>query len=552
MKSRTESLEIAQSKKFDLIIIGGGITGAGIAQNAALHGLSTLLIDQNDFASGTSSRTTKLIHGGLRYLEQFEFKLTTELCQERALLSQIAPHLVKEIDFILPLEKENHFFNLKARLGLSVYDLLSLASSAPHHHKVINANETFQIAPAITSNNINGAISFIDCQTDDSRIVLAVIQSACENGAIAINYMKAISMLRESDKVKGVVCHDYLTGDDYSFHGEVCINATGVWSDDICRLVIPKWQKRITASKGIHILVSPSAFNTTTGLFLPTEDNRWVFVIPWHQYVMIGTTDSPYTGDLMKPIAQDNEIDYLLSVVNKYAENRPLTRTDITATFAGLRPLVNFSAHNSNSNHNNTSSMSREHIIFEAPGELICVAGGKLTSYRLMAEEIMEKTFQKLPHKTMKADITKEIMLGGFTNKEDFITKCNIIRTKALKIDLEPRTIDHLIANYGSDAQLVIEIAETNPLLKEKICADFPFIMAEIPFSVTREMTISLQDLLFRRLRLGMLHFKQCLEAAPKIAYLMQPLLNWDENRVQAEINSLNEYISELMEPFTK
>jgi glycerol-3-phosphate dehydrogenase len=556
MKSRTEYLQVAPLREFDLLVIGGGIAGAGVAQNAASRGLSVLVIEKDDFASGTSSRTTKLIHGGLRYLEQFRFNLTRQLCQERALLERLAPHMVRDFSFVMPLLKGKFFFNLKANAGLAFYDFLAWSSATEHHYDSLGVKDVLEAAPSLSPAKIAGGLRFHDCITDDSRIVLSVIKSACHEGGLAINYLEARSFLRDGNQIRGVVCHDRYTGDDITIKAKTVVNATGVWTDNICKMADENWAPKVTPSKGTHIIVPPSAFETNTALFLPTGDNRYVFVVPWQRALMIGTTDHAYSGRLENPLPTLDEIDYLLHIVNSFTQTHQLNRSDITATFAGLRPLVRFEdpskPGDSNSSSSDTSSMSREHLIFESEGGLINVAGGKLTSYRLMAEEVMQEVLKKLALPEVKASRTDKLMLGGWTDKQDYLTQTAVFSTRARKLGLDPATIDHIVASYAADTGTVLDIIEQEPTMAERICADFPALMAEVVYCVSREMAVCLEDLLFRRLRLGFLNQKQTLESAPKVAALMQELLGWDNYRTGLELSLLEEQVGEHLDPLTK
>ena len=338
MKMRGQVLELAALREFDVVVIGGGIVGAGVAQNAASRGLSVLVIEREDFASGTSSRTTKLIHGGLRYLEQLHFGVTRELCQERALLGQLAPHLVRDFSFILPLTKNDAFFGFKASIGLTLYDVLSWnVSSAPHHTR-LTQKEVQEQVPSLNTKDVSGGLRFHDCITDDSRLVMEVIKSACNEGALAINYMEVVGFETDNGKVKAVKCRDRYSGGDVTIRCKTCVNATGVWSDGLVKMLDSKWKKRVAPAKGVHLIVPQSAFETNTALFLPTKDKRYVFVVPWQRAIMIGTTDTGYSGALEDPLPLSEEVDYLLEIVNSYSDRR-LTRDNVIAAWAGLRPL---------------------------------------------------------------------------------------------------------------------------------------------------------------------------------------------------------------------
>lgn len=549
MKSRTETLQVAKHGLFDLLVIGGGIAGAGVAQNAASRGLSVLLVEKDDFASGTSSRTTKLIHGGLRYLEQFRLKLTRDLAMERARLEKLAPHMVRDFSFILPLSKRHPVFNWKAHLGLTLYDLVALSSQSPHHFESLRPGAVLNAAPALSPADLAGGLRFHDCITDDARIVLEVVKSACQENAHALNYIQAKGFVSKGNTLEGVVCRDRYTGEEFVVRSKVVVNATGVWADEVCRMADPAWTKKIAPSKGTHIIVPASAFETSTALFLPTDDNRYVFVVPWQHALMIGTTDHLYDGDINNPIPAVDEVDYLLEIVNSYTDTHKLSRRDITGCFAGLRPLVRFSG---SDNGDDTSSMSRDHLIFETAFGLINVAGGKLTSYRLMAEEVMEKVMHQLVDVSPVKSRTAEMMLGGWSHKNEYLAEVAAMSASARNLSLDPAVIDHLLASYGADASSIVDVVQDHPNLGERICPDYTPIMAEVVFSVQHEMAVCLEDIFFRRTRLGILNARQTIDAAPKVAALMQRLLEWDKPRMDAEMSALIALLEDHLVPISE
>lgn len=543
METRSHALQAISGKEFDLAVIGGGIAGAGVAQDAASRGLSVVLLEKDDFASGTSSRTTKLIHGGLRYLEQFHFKLTRELCQERGLLEHLAPHLVRDFSFIMPLVKGSPFFSLKAEIGLSLYDLLSWSVAGARHHRRLSARQVLESCPALDGRVFSGGLRFHDCITDDSRMVLEVVKSACAHGAVALNYVQVTGFETEAGAVRSLICHDRYSGQALTVRCRACVNATGVWSDELFGLIDQSWRAHVQPSKGVHIIVPASAFETNTALFLPTRDGRYVFVVPWQRALMIGTTDNAYSGHLDKPLPSADEIDYLLAVINGFTQTHKLNRSDIIGSFAGLRPLVQ-----PPESSKDTKSMSREHVIFQGPGKVVGLNGGKLTNYRIMANHVLNEVATCHSELHIAPSRTKNIMLGGFTTKSDYLSLTASISAKARKLGIEPATLDHLIASYGADASMIVDIVEADLTLKERICPDFPPILAEIPFCVRHEMAVSLEDLLMRRLRLGILNQKQCLAAAPKVAELMQILLRWDNVRLSHELSAFERAIWDHME----
>ncbi len=532
MQLRQQCIEAIKNQEFDLVVVGGGISGAGVAHDAASRGLSVLLMEKDDFASGTSSRTTKLIHGGLRYLEQLHVKLTRELLKERALLQKLAPHLVKEMTFVLPLFNSVPWLNLKASVGLVLYDLLSFPCN--QYHQRLSSNQVLEAVPELAGSNFSGGLSFYDCVTDDARMVMEVIKTACRNGAIAINYLEATGFDIEEGKTRAVYAHDRNDGTKLVINCKTCVNATGVWSDEVCGLVDNHWRPQIISSKGTHIVVPQSSFHTNTGLFLPTPDQRYVFMLPWQQALLIGTTDQLFKGNLDRPVPAQEEIEYLLSVVNTYTQSQTLTAADVISSFSGLRPLIKFPGVSVV-----TSKISREHLVFEGPGGMIGLAGGKLTNFRVMAKEVVDRCFRNFPDSRFQPSTTSEIMLSGFVNYNHYLTLSTTLSVKARQAGIIPATLEHLLASYGTDAEHIVELVENDPSLNTRISPDFPFIMAEVPFCVQEEMVVSLEDLLLRRLRLGILHQRQCLEAAPTVARLVQELLGWDAKRVDLELSAL-------------
>lgn len=573
MKSRSQVLQVAAEREFDLVIIGGGIVGAGVAQDAASRGLSVLLLEKDDFASGTSSRTTKLIHGGLRYLEQLQFRLTRELCQERGLLETLAPHMVRDFSFMLPITKGKKFFGLKADIGLTLYDLLSINARGVRTHQRLNRKETLGAAPSLNAALVSGGLRFHDCITDDSRVVIEVIKSACEFGALAVNYLEAVDFKTKDGRVEAIVCRDRFNGQDLVVRCRSCINATGVWSDILLRQLEPTWGSKVQPAKGTHIMLPLSCFETSTALFLPTNDGRYVFVVPWQKALMVGTTDIGYEGPLDNPVATTEEVDYLLGILNSYRKNgtktnpdAQITRSDVIATWAGLRPLVGGEDGGSQKHgakkqgeegakdSEETATISREHLLFEGPYGVIGLIGGKLTNYRMLAIHVVDMALKQLvtqesKYHDFKHSKTDKIMLGGWGDKTDYLNSTAQISAQARKLSLDPATIDHLIATYGKDALKIIELVEQNPSLSERICPDFPPIMAEVPYCLNNEMAISLEDILSRRIRLGFVHQGQCLESAPKVARLIQSLSYWDSQRAAVELSQFEKSLLAQLAP---
>ncbi|MBX9724995.1 MAG: glycerol-3-phosphate dehydrogenase/oxidase, partial [Candidatus Obscuribacterales bacterium] len=402
-------------------------------------------------------------------------------------------------------------------------------------HVLLNKKKISSLTPAFSEKIVSSGIQFHDAVTDDTRMVLTVLKAAEQHGATLLNYVQVNGFQIENQKITGVNCHDRYSGQEFSVSCKVCVNATGVWSDEVSALIDSDAEKRVTPSKGIHIVVPSSAFETNTALFLPSKDARFIFLLPWKHALMIGTTETAYTGDIENLRANEDEIAYLLSVVNSYTNSHKLNRSDVKATFAGLRPLVNLNSENKT----NTSTMSREHVIFDSPSGLINIAGGKLTSYRLMAEELINTLTVRYPGLAKKAFGTENAMLGGWTSKEDFLAKTAGIGTRARRMSIDPATIQHLIENYGAEAEQVLDIVEKRPALAERIISDFPPIMAEVQFCVENEMAVSLQDFFFRRTRLGIINHRQSMEAAPRVADLMAECCGWEDYRKKMELSVL-------------
>jgi glycerol-3-phosphate dehydrogenase len=554
MKTRTQTLELACFRDFDLIVVGGGIVGAGIAQDASCRGLSVLLIEKDDFAAGTSGRTNKLVHGNLPYMEQWFSPATRQIYQERALLEHLAPHLIRDFFFVLPVLKGKTFQALKARLGLTYSDWLGAKPTGLPKHTTISAKEVVESAPALSGLNVVEGLQFSDAITDDSRLVLEVIKSACANGAHAINYLEAKSFTLEEGKVRGVLCRDRYSGQEVPLRAKTCVDATGIGSDSLLQLIDPSWQTGHKTGKGVCLMLPPSSFETNTALILPLAGQQSIFVVPWQRALLVGSTEPIYSAK-SNSLPNEDEIDYLLKGLNEYNMQRVLNRGDVISAWAGTFPILGKTADADLSKSSPLTKLAKmagslyptqktnwDYEITEGPGTIISAIGGSLANYRILGSDVVDRLLAKHPE-LARPDLTtsrsRRTMLGGWTSKEDFLTLTAIISTRARKLGIEPATIDHLVCNYGNDANLVLDYVEKEPLLSQRICPDFAPIMAEIPFCIVYEMAVSLEDLLCRRIRLGMLHRRQCLEAASKVAELVQEISGWDDLRAQAELYAL-------------
>lgn len=548
MKTRSETLSQLCGTVFDLAVLGGGIVGAGVAQNAAASGLKVLLIEKGDFASGTSSRTTKLMHGGFRYLEQYDFRLTRELCQERGLMERLAPHLVKDFTFMLPLERNRKLFGMKVGVGLTVYDLLSVNSRGRRLHKRLNLGDTLSKAPSLNKGRIRGSLLFHDCITDDSRIVLEVLKSAESLGALTLNYVEALDFQGSEGRIEAVRCLDRLSGEEIWIKCRACVNACGIWSDALLQKADRSWTPIVKPAKGTHIVLPMTAFKTDTALFLPTDDGRYVFAVPWQGALMVGTTDHDYDGPLDAPTASPAEVQYLLSVLNSYralgpeANARELCPDDVIAAWAGCRPLVQ----SGGSTDGNTASLSREHLLFEGPHGIIGLVGGKLTNYRMLACHVVDAVLAKLVERDSGYGListarTDKIMLGGWTDQSDYEEFRVTVLQAAGQLQLSLPTAEHLLASYGKEALRVMEYIGRDPSLAELISEDFPAVMAELPYCLENEKAVTLEDILARRIRLAFINQKQCLTVLPRVASRLTEMGYWSEaraHRLQAEFQA--------------
>lgn len=503
---RSEQLA-SLSQQFDVLVIGGGATGLGIAVDAAARGYRTALVEAGDFAQATSSRATKLVHGGVRYLASGQIHLVYEALHERAVMLRNAPHLVEPLGFLLPAPT---WFDLPFYgVGLKIYDLLS-GSASMGPTSILSQKETKQKVPNIAAEKFKGSILYHDGQFDDARLALALARTAEDHGAVVLNYVRSTSFLKENGKIIGAVVQDVETGTEYSVRAKCVINATGIFVDDLRKEDDPGIPKLLSVSRGSHIVVDPDVLGSQNAIMVPkTEDGRVIFAIPWLGKVVIGTTDLAATNVEMEPGHLDSEIDYLLEHINPYL-TRQIGRRNILSVFSGLRPLVTGKS-------STTSKLSREHHIDTSPTGLITVAGGKWTTYRRMAEDTL--TFA-----------IKHNMLPG--------KPC---RTRDIKLHGAPATlVPGPFARYGDDAGEIAKLVASRPDLAGPVVPNstFDFILAEVVYAVRHEMARTVEDVLSRRMRLLLLDAKAASSAAPAVASLMARELNapdhWEQQQVKA------------------
>ncbi|MCM3885397.1 glycerol-3-phosphate dehydrogenase/oxidase [Frankia sp. R82] len=511
-----------RTEVMDIVVIGGGVTGSGVALDAATRGLSVALVEARDLAAGTSSRSSKLIHGGLRYLEQLNAPLVREALRERSLmLDTLAPHLVHAIPFLLPLTR--HGWE-RAYLGSGVllYDTLGqgLARIGPGgdgtvpHHRHLTRKAALRAFPSLRPDALVGAIQYWDGQVDDARHTMFVARTAARYGAAVATSARVVGLVREGERVAGVRVRDLESGEEIELRARETINAAGVWTDEIQAMVGGRGRLSVRASKGVHIVVPRDRVHGETGLILRTERSV-LFVIPWGGQWIIGTTDTDWNLDLAHPAASSADIDYLLATVNKVLRT-PLTTDDITGVYAGLRPLLAGESED-------TSALSREHaVVSPAPG-LTMVAGGKYTTYRVMAADAVDAAVRGL-NRTVPASCTEKIPLLG---ADGYLALWNAREALARRSDLHVGWIEHLLHRYGTLAEEVLELAASRAELARALPGAPTYLGAEAVYAVTHEGALHLEDVLTRRTRISIETRDRGVEAARAVAGLIAPVLGW-------------------------
>lgn len=498
--------QLHNASQWDIIIIGGGATGLGCAVDAASRGYKTLLLEKYDFAKGTSSRATKLVHGGVRYLEQGNIRLVREALMERGRLLKNAPHVCHTLAFVVPFYKwwQKWYYGF----GLWLYELLSgKLSLGPT--KFLSKKGALRNLPDLEAEKLNGAVLYFDGQFDDSRLAVNLAQTATEQGATVINYVAVTDFIKEEKIIKGVIAKDELSNEQFEIKASVVINATGVFADELLQLAEGHKEQTIAPSQGIHLVVDKHFFKGIAGLMVPkTDDGRVLFAIPWHDKLLLGTTDTPVENIVTEPKPLKEEIDFVISHFNRYTSSA-IGYSDVLSVFAGLRPLAK------SRDTKKTAVMPRDHHVAVLPSGLIHVTGGKWTTYRSMAEHTVDKAVQ---HAVLKwADCkTKNLRLHGWVTKND----------------------NSWLSIYGSDAVLIKKMMEEDISLQEKLHPQYPYSKAEIKWMIKNEMAITVEDILARRIRLLFLDAKAAIEAAPAVAKIMAGEMDKDEIWVHNQINT--------------
>ncbi|HEY5224380.1 MAG TPA: glycerol-3-phosphate dehydrogenase/oxidase [Microbacteriaceae bacterium] len=515
-----------KNTELDILVIGGGIVGTGCALDAVTRGLSVGLLEQRDWASGTSSRSSKLVHGGIRYLEQLDFRLVREALIERGLLLQrIAPHLVKPVRFLYPLRKR-FVERVYVGAGMLLYDAFSYTGLRPPgvpHHRHLSKRQVERAIPSLAHGALIGGITYYDAQVDDARYVANLARTAAAYGAHVANRVRVEGFLKVGERVVGVQARDLQTDERFEIHAKQVVNATGVWTDDTQSMVGERGQFKVRASKGVHLVVPRDRFQSKIGLLLRTEKSV-LFVIPWGRHWLIGTTDTDWELDKAHPAATAADIDYLLEHVNSVLAV-PLTREDVEGVYAGLRPLLAGESEQ-------TSKLSREHIVTHSVPGLVVIAGGKWTTYRVMAKDAIDAAADALDGK-IPPSTTQEIALVG---AEGYQAAWNKRARIAARSGLHVSRIEHLLNRYGTLTEELLALVHGHPELADPLPGADDYLGVEVVYAASHEGALHLDDVLARRTRISIEAWDRGASAAPVAAALMAGVLGWDEKRQQREV----------------
>ncbi len=538
--SRTErerSLERLENEPFDVVVVGGGITGAGVALDAVTRGLRTALVERNDFASGTSSRSSKLVHGGLRYLNQREFRLVYEALAERQRLLRLAPHLVRPIPFLIPIFGTGPAGVTGARAysraigaALWMYDMTGGLRIGKLHRR-LTKKQTRALMPDLDPTRLAAGFLYYDARVDDARLTLAVVKTAASEGAVVVNYAEVTGLERavggSGGRIESVGLTERLTGRALTVRAGVVINAAGVWADDLRALDEGGHPGSIRPAKGVHITLPAGRPRIDIAAVLPVPgDKRSVFVIPWGERVYVGTTDTDYDGPLDDPVCTQEDVDYLLRAVNAWVTD-PISRSEVLGTWAGLRPLVR------GAKTGKTADLSRRHSVRVSDSGMVTIVGGKLTTYRKMAEHAVDAAVGVLAPDSRRPSRTETVPLFGADGYRD-LTRPGA----AERLGLPSNALSHLAGRHGGQTLTVTTMISERPELGQPLVPGLPYLAAEAVYAVRYEMALTLEDVLSRRTRALLLDSAATAGAAPAVAALIAPELGWDEEETARQVAS--------------
>ena len=519
---RDQALHQLEQQELDVLVIGGGVVGAGAALDAVTRGLKVGLVEARDYASGTSSRSSKLFHGGLRYLEQFNFALVFEALRERSLvLNTLCPHLARPVPFIYPLEKviDRGYVGL----GIGVYDVMGAGRGVPGHLKHLSRKKTLESFPSGKASAIRGAIRFYEGQVDDARHTMMISRTAAHFGALCASSTRAIGFLREEDRIVGARVKDLKSGREFEIRAAHVINAAGVWTDEIQKMVGGRGQFQVRASKGVHLVIPRNRINSATGVITRTEKSL-LFIIPWGSHWIIGTTDTQWSLDLAHPAASQTDIDYLLAHANSLLAD-PLTREDVVGVYAGLRPLL---AGESDA----TSKLSREHAVASPVRGLTVIAGGKYTTYRVMGKDAVDSAVHGLERHIPKSCTERVPLVGA----DGYLAAWNSRHLIAQRVGLHVSRIEHLLGRYGSLMFELLDLIADRAELAEPLPGAPGYLKVEAYYAASHEGALHLEDVLTRRTRISIEVPDRGTVAAREVANLIAPILGWDQANVEREL----------------
>ena len=527
LDQRTDDLNRLAKEDFDILVIGGGINGVGVALDAVTRGLKVALVESNDFASGTSSRSSKLIHGGLRYLEQYDFKLVREALHERELLvSTLAPHLVKPVSFLYPLQekvKERTYVGA----GLALYDALRGFKRALPGHKHLSQKTISEIAPSLRTDVITGAIRYFDAQVDDARHTMTIARTAKRHGAAIVTRAKVENLIKKGNRVTGAVVTDLISKKKINVSASAVVMCAGVWSDKLHKDFGIEAGYEVKMSKGVHITLPGDAIKINQGVIIKTAVSV-LFIIPWKDQWMIGTTDTEYLGDPNEPLTDRSDVQYIIDQANRMLQPR-ISVDQVIGVFAGLRPLV------ANKKDTDTTKISREHTVDRPIPGFVSLAGGKYTTYRVMAKDAVDAASNDIVKLTSES-ITEKLPIVG---ADGYWALAQQVENLSATYNLKSETITHLIDRYGSEISDLLEIIEEDRKLAQPLTKSLPYLKAEIVYAVTHEGAQSVADVLERRTRIWFEAKDFGLDLAPTVADLIAPYLGW---RAPAKKASIAEY----------
>lgn len=544
-ETREANLEWMAGQVFDLLVIGGGITGAGIAWDASLRGFRTALVEREDFAAGTSSKSSRLIHGGLRYLQNLDLKLVFEASHERDVLRRIAPRLVRPLPFLFPIYRGSGNSFRVLSVGMTLYDLLSAFRNVGRH-RMVSAGQALQLEPIVNPEGLVGAARYWDCAADDARLTLMIVLAAHRAEAVVANHLECVEFLWEGGRVSGARLHDRLRGRELEVRARVVVNAAGPWVDAIRRLDasagVGSTFRRLRLTKGIHLVVPRvRAWSEHAVVFQSPRDGRWLFLIPWGALSIIGTTETDFEGDLDAVQADPDDVDYVLEACARAFPDARLSEADVISTYAGVRPLVDEAGQWA-------YRVSREHRVFESPSGLISIAGGKLTTFRVMARDVVDLAARRLAERfgvTASAGCCTHRM--GLADGERASGHSRVdgrLVASRIAAQLDADVLAHLLTTYGAGAERVLTLAAEDPGLGERLVPGLPYLRAEVPYAVQHEMAMTVTDFLARRARLIHEDVDQGLSRARSVAELMAEHLGWSPAETAAQVQAYEHQVA--------